>query len=339
MDPSSVSPGSPPDDSAKTETAPLVAATVAPDLSPPLMHNFFVGPDGLRPGWRALLFLLSSRAIYAVLGLLLPHIPLTGIKLEMVAELGLFISAWLPGLVFARAEGRTIGAYGLPARSAFGKMFWLGGAWGIASISLLLGAMSLFHAFDYGSIVLSPVRILKFAIFWGVFFVIVALYEEFLTRGYTLFTLTSGTGFWLASTILSTYFAVIHLWNPDESALGIGAVFVIGMFFCFTLRRTGTLWFAVGFHATWDWGESFLYSVPDSGTISPGHLLHSSFHGPVWVTGGKTGPEGSVLVFALFVVVALAFHRAYPTVRYPVIGDSPPEGTTADSSLTTEQQN
>jgi membrane protease YdiL (CAAX protease family) len=98
--------------------------------------------------------------------------------------------------------------------------------------------------------------------------------------------------------------------------MGLLGVAVIGLFFCLTLRRTGNLWFAVGFHASWDWGESYLYSVPDSGGMVTGHLLRSSFHGSSWVTGGSVGPEGSVLVFVILGLTWVAFDRAYPEVKY-----------------------
>ena len=133
-------------------------------------------------------------------------------------------------------------------------------------------------------------RALKFAVFWAVFFLIVGFYEEFFTRGYTQFTLTEAVGFWPAAILLSLGFGALHLENPGESWVGILGAMVIGFFFCLTLRRTGNLWFAIGFHASWDWGESYFYSVPDSGGMAPGHLLHSSLQGPRWLTGGSVGP-------------------------------------------------
>jgi hypothetical protein len=68
---------------------------------------------------------------------------------------------------------------------------------------------------------------------------------------------------------------------------------------------------------SWDWGESFLYSVPDSGGVAPGHLLHSSLQGPRWLTGGSVGPEGSVFLFVLLAVMWVAFDRVYRDVKYP----------------------
>ena len=72
------------------------------------------------------------------------------------------------------------------------------------------------------------------------------------------------------------------------------------------------LWFAVGLHAAFDWGETFLFSVPDSGIVAPGHLLNSSFHGPAWLTGGTVGPEGRVMAFVVVGLAAAAFVLVYP---------------------------
>jgi len=156
-----------------------------------------------------------------------------------------------------------------------------------------------------------------FAIFWAAFFVLVALSEEFLLRGYTLYTLTEAMGFWPAAVLLSLTFGGIHAANRGESAMGILGAAAIGFFFCLTLRRTGDLWFAVGFHASWDWFESYVYSVPDSGSVAPGRLLHPSLHGSPWITGGTVGPEGSLFLILVMAVVWFAFSRVYRVAKYP----------------------
>jgi uncharacterized protein len=145
----------------------------------------------------------------------------------------------------------------------------------------------------------------------------VGLFEEFWLRGYSQFTLARGIGFWPAALVLSCAFGLIHLRNVGEHWNGVFAAGMLGFFFCLTLQRTGNLWFAVGFHAAWDWGETFVYSVPDSGMVSPGHLLSSSLHGPLWLSGGSVGPEGSLLCFVLIAVLWIAFDRIYPM---PAVG-------------------
>jgi membrane protease YdiL (CAAX protease family) len=234
----------------------------------------------------------------------------------MLEEFGVFVAAVVPALVLARVENRPWGAYGLPGRQAFGRLFWVGAVWGFASITLLLGTMYGLRVFEVGHLAIHGMRSVKFAAFWALYFLLVGLFEDFHFRGYLQFTLTRGIGFWPAAVLLSGYFGWSHRLNEGERWTGLLAATVIGLFFCLTLRRTGSLWFAVGFHAAWDWGETFVYSVPDSGTLFPGHLLKTSFHGPAWLTGGMVGPEGSFLCFVVIGVAGVVFAKRYREVKF-----------------------
>jgi membrane protease YdiL (CAAX protease family) len=146
----------------------------------------------------------------------------------------------------------------------------------------------------------------------------VALFEEFLFRGYFQFVLTERAGFWTTAVFGSALFGAIHLANKFETPIGALGAGLIGLFFCLTLRRTGSLWFAVGFHAAWDWGQTFVFGVPDSGTTDPGHLLSPSIHGNPWLTGGIVGPEASVFLLIIVAGLWLAFDRRYRIARYGV---------------------
>jgi len=93
-------------------------------------------------------------------------------------------------------------------------------------------------------------------------------------------------------------------------------VFAIGLVFCFALKRTRNLWFCVGLHAAFDYGETFLFSVPDSGVVFPGHLSNAVLkNGPVWLTGGTVGPEGSVFSFLTMGLLVLVIHIMFPAKR------------------------
>jgi membrane protease YdiL (CAAX protease family) len=240
-----------------------------------------------------------------------------GLWSMMIEEFCNLVAAVIPALVLARVERRSWKVYGLPGKGAFGKLFWAGSLWGFAGISLLMVALYGLHAFAFGHLVLHGARLARFAAFWAAMFLLVGLFEEFLLRGYTQFTLARGLGFWPAALVLSCAFGLIHLRNDHEQWRGLVAAALIGLFFCLTLRRTGNLWFAVGFHAAWDWGETFFYSVPDSGMVSPGHLLSSSLRGADWLSGGPVGPEGSVLCFVVMAVIGIAFDRNYPKSIIP----------------------
>ena len=271
----------------------------------------FAGADGIRSGWSLVLYVAMFAVILVAGGWLADAAHMGNLWSQAFSEFGVLVAAVIPALIMGRIESRPWGAYGLPLHEALAKLFCQGAVWGFAGITLLLAILHGAHAFDFGHIVLHGVRIVKFSVFWGAVFLLVGLVEEFLMRGYAQFTLARGIGFWPAAIVLSGAFGALHLRNPGEAWTGALAAAMIGLFFCLTLRRTGNLWFAVGFHAAWDWGESFFYSVPDSGQVSPGHLLSSSFHGSRWLTGGSVGPEGSLVCFGVIVALWVAFAKAY----------------------------
>ena len=117
--------------------------------------------------------------------------------------------------------------------------------------------------------------------------------------------------------------------NNGETRIGIIDVCLFAIFAVVTLRLTGNLWLAVGAHAGWDWGQSFVYGVSDSGNPAVGHLLNSHSQGPDWLSGGSVGPEGSVLSSLMQVVMILAFIVIYRRRQ-------PASGTGTSPSLTTD---
>jgi len=307
------------DSRAVNPEAPTSVPATAPDFAvqPSYVQTVFLGPDGLRAGWGFAFYVLMLYVLRFIVSRWAGSLE-SGNELwsMMLEELVVLVAAVVPALALARVERRPWGVYGLPLRQAFGKLFWMGAVWGFASITLLLAAMYGLRVFEVGHLALHGARIVKFAAFWAGYFLLVGLFEDFLFHGYSQFTLTRAISFWPAAFVLSCTFGLIHLSNGGEQWRGLLAAAAIGFFFCLTLQRTGSLWFAVGFHAAWDWGETFFYSVPDSGTVFPGHLLKSSFHGSRWLTGGIVGPEGSVLCFVVIGVVWMVFERTYREVKY-----------------------
>jgi membrane protease YdiL (CAAX protease family) len=329
-----------PDTNMETTPAPNSApAPSSPDFAVATQssyaHTLFLGPEGLRPGWGVAFYL----AMFLLLQWPVPDLAWShdfgagGLWSMMLGELGNLVAAVIPALILARVERRPWRVFGLPGQQAFGRLFWVGSLWGFAGVSLLMFALYGLHVFAFGHVVMHGTRLARFAAFWALMFLLVGLFEEFLLRGYTQFTLARGIGFWPAALVLSCGFGLIHLRNDGENWRGLLAAALIGFFFCLTLRRTGSLWFAVGFHAAWDWGETFFYSVPDSGMVSSGHLLSSSLRGSDWLSGGTVGPEGSVLCFVVIAVVWIAFHRIYPPARVLDQGTPVLPATAGSSSL------
>ena len=285
----------------------------------PLGFIFF-NPRGLRPGWRLLIFVaLFSILSYAISFLNIPRrfTPSSLIVNEMVAFAVVVFCSW----VLSRIERRDMGAYGLPLRNSGALPRFVRGClfWGFLPLTILLLLLRALHAFYFGTLALHDGVIFSWGLAWAVLFVLVGLTEEYSLRGYMLYTLSEGIGFWPAAIILATLFAVAHTFNRGETRIGIIMTALFAMFASVTLRYTGSLWLAVGAHAGWDWGESYFYGTNDSGTTLPGHLLNSQIAGPDWLTGSTTGPEGSILCLGLLVIMSVLFAALYRRARAPVL--------------------
>lgn len=291
-----------------------------------MLEKVLRGPHGVRSGWRLLIFIILTAILLTVVQLL---VRLTGFRPNlahglttfpvMVSDGIMFLCPLLVAWIMSRFERKTLGDYGLPGRGAFGRKFWVGAGIGYVAMTGLLVAIRLFHGFYFGSLAIGARGIFYFGIIWAVAFLIVGFAEEFLFRGYVLSTLAEGIGFWPAAIALSMLFGAAHLTNRGEDIVGALSIVAVGLLFCFSLRRSGSLWFAIGLHAAWDYSESFIYSVRDSGTMARGHLLNSFFpaSAPTWLTGGSVGPEGSLFVFAILGILFLVVHWLYPEAQFP----------------------
>jgi uncharacterized protein len=301
---------------------PASVSPIAPVREENPLRGIFIGPNGIRAGWRLLIYLLLVAAFSFTTRWIRLHVfhvqprPLTSLiepVRESIPRIFGFVFLAFAAWIMAKIEGEKWGHYGLPLRRAFRRDFWAGALWGIVGLSLVMGCMWIAGAYRIDGLALAAGAIWKYAGLWAVMFLLVGFLEEYSLRGYTQYTLASGIGFWPAAVILSALFLAAHIKNPGENWMGLSDVFIIGMFLCFTLWRTGDLWFAVGLHASWDWGLTYFYSVPNSGTTAVGHLFNTRLQGPTWLSGGSAGPEGSIinLIFDLiyFVVFAMLYKR------------------------------
>jgi membrane protease YdiL (CAAX protease family) len=293
-------------------------------LQPSIIHRIFLGPREIRSGWRLLIYLVLVAALVRGFGFVNIHVapirewlsaqPTDVITAtpQIYGECIFVLSVFIPALIMAKIEKRRFAEYGLPAAEAFGKRFWQGVPFGFAMMSLLVAGIAVFRGYSMEGVGASGGEAVKFGILYAIGFLLVGFFEEFGFRGYLQYTLGSSIGFWPSAIILSVLFGAAHLGNPGEARIGAVMAGCFGLLALFSLRRTGSLWFAVGMHAGFDWTETFFYGVPDSGLLAQGHFLNSAFHGSPWLTGGSVGPEGSYIVFGVLVISAVAIHYMFP---------------------------
>jgi membrane protease YdiL (CAAX protease family) len=120
-----------------------------------------------------------------------------------------------------------------------------------------------------------------------------------------------GSGFWQAAWASSTLFGFIHTSNNGENWIGIFAAAAIGFVFCVSVRVTGSAWWAIGCHTAWDWAETYFYGTADSGLPAKGHYLTTNPTGNALWSGGTDGPEGSLLVVGIILLLLVALLVMY----------------------------
>ena len=256
----------------------------------------------------------------------------TPMIVECVALTVLFLLTWF----LSRLEHRRFGVYGLGGPCRIWR-FFSGAGWGLAAITLLIVTLARFRFLSFDARLLYGSAIL----YWGLVqlfgFFLVGLAEEYFFRGYLQFTLTRGllslgqrlspshartAAFWMAAVVTSAFFGFAHSNNDGETALGLVQLILYALICVLALWRTGSLWWGIGFHMAWDWGQSFVYGVPDSGMLWHGRLFATHAAGSTFYSGGTVGPEGSILVLPLLVLPMLVLYFTHPSPQPPLEQDA-----------------
>jgi uncharacterized protein len=323
------------------ESLPPVEQIPAPQPQPSTLRNVFIGADGLRAGWSLLIFVALMAGLLSginAVGHLMHLVPKTGAAdtnmtptFGIIAESFPFLATLLVTWIMSKIERRPNSVYGLGGQRKL-PHFLAGLAWGVTCLSLLVFTLWKTGLLVVDSRLLFGAEALRYGALWLLAFLTVGLLEEYLTRGYLQYTLTRGLaglyqwafktrhsnalGFWTAAVIFSVLFGLGHGKNPGESPIGLLSAGLAAMVFCLSLWRTGSLWWAIGFHASWDWAQSFLYGVADSGTMVQHHLLATHPVGKPILSGGATGPEGSLFIIAILALVSLIIIFTLPRTRH-----------------------
>src|SRR5262249_12730644 len=155
-------------------------------------------------GWSLLVFVVVTEALSAGVFVVVqrfwtfPDEPRFTPGLLIVAELAQAAIVLAATLLMGRVERRTLAAYGLPLRWGCGRRFWEGALWGVGSCALVYLLMAAAGGYSVHGLALHGGEALRWPLLWALAFLAVALYEEPAFRGFELFTLTRGIGFWPA---------------------------------------------------------------------------------------------------------------------------------------------
>lgn len=285
------------------------------------LKHAFIGSNGkLRAIWRATIYYgVGTFVVFPLLGWpiafgtkllhLSPGLTAGNVTL---AELRNLVVALICTGAFALYERRRADSYGLPINRAFGWQTFEGAAAGV----IMAGAVAL------GMIALGGMRIqgwagsgsalMLSALAWLGANVCVGVAEEFWFRSYFQQTLWKSIGFWPAAIVIALIFTAEHYFFKEGENLGDVITLVsLSLLMSYSMLRTGTLWFAVGFHIAFDYMQLFVIGTPNGAQFPVGRLLDVRFAGRAWLTGGVLGTEASFLMYPV-----IAFLWLYVWWRY-----------------------
>ena len=286
------------------------------------MRNLFFNDQGqIRSGWRAVTFLCTFLflSFFFILGSItliaqLPmgetvtsYIPLI-LPFAISAMLAIVLG-WLYGKLFESLPFRVLG---ISFSGSWLKNLAVGcliGAVAIGSaviVAVMSGGMSLTlnRVSPTSSIATTLLTTL-------LIFIVGALSEETLFRGYLLQTFVRSKHIWVAFGFTSLLFATAHNGNPDASPLSWLNTFLAGIWFAAAYMKTRDIWFPLGIHIMWNWLQGPVFGISVSGIteFSPDPVLRATDSGPAWLTGGSYGIEGGIAcTIALVISIGLVYY-------------------------------
>lgn len=269
--------------------------------------DIFIGADGrLRAIWRATLFVVVS---YFVLSPVLDwvfsriaewlHVSQTLAPGPIaLSEFENFLIALICTGAFALYERRRVDSYGLPVNGALSRQTAQGFIAGILMAGSVALGMILLGGMRVRGLALAGGAVAGYALSWFGANICVGVAEEFWFRSYFQQTLWKAIGFWPSAGVIAILFAAIHyFFKQGENIWDVITLVSLSLLLSYSMLRTGTLWFAVGFHIAFDYMQLFVIGTPNGSLVPVGHLLNVRFTGPAWLTGGVLGTEASFLMY------------------------------------------
>ncbi len=186
---------------------------------------------------------------------------------------------------------------------AYRNDLFAGMGWGF--LLILIGFMALWIS---GMLKISSVQFNPLSIFFFLLmFIIVALNEEILVRGYILINLMDSMNKYIALIISSLLFATMHLMNANMSLVPAINIFLAGILLGIYFVHKGNLWFPIGMHITWNFFQGPIFGFEVSGHITDS-IIVQDIAGHELLTGGEFGFEGSLIATVAMIVLTIVIH-------------------------------
>ena len=144
-----------------------------------------------------------------------------------------------------------------------------------------------------------------------VLMLLIALFEESLTRGFLLgHMLDVGMNKFLALAVTALIFAALHLGNPGITTFAFINLILAGIMLGCAYVYTRNLWFAISLHLFWNWIQGPVLGYQVSGGTESYTLLVLNISDNTLMNGGDFGFEGSLpcTILMLITIGCIIYH-------------------------------
>lgn len=311
----------------------------------------FVGPEGLRSGYRASLFTVGFIVVTVIGGAaaagVMAALDALGVSLPR-GELFLLLNGitFTPALLLTLVAGAIERPRLISAGVGGPVLRTVAEAGGGALLGGLLVLLALLGPAIGGSVrfdALAPGRHWLMIPLWFVGLAIAATWEEIAFRGYHFQWLCRATGNafaaalgklplldpdrlgqWLSRAgwvgLSSIAFGLLHWSNPNADLISTVNTMLAGVWLAVAVFRSRALWLACGLHFGWNFAQGPVLGLPisglgssESGMVIPS-LWSTSVTGPQWLTGGGYGIEASLSCTAVL-ILGIAISGLWPPRR------------------------
>ena len=129
--------------------------------------------------------------------------------------------------------------------------------------------------------------------------------EEMITRGYIYGALRERYPVWVAVAANALLFGVLHLANPGVTVISILSIVLIGVGLSLVMLWRESLWMAIAIHTMWNYTQSILFGLPNSGIVSEGSFLHLEAARGSLLYDAAFGVEGALPAIIVELVLCL----------------------------------
>ncbi len=148
------------------------------------------------------------------------------------------------------------------------------------------------------------------------YFALAALAEEIAFRGYGFQRFAFAVGPVGAALGFAAFYAIVQALLPGSNRASMAVSIALSLLLSTAYLRTRALWLSWGLNFGWKASRALIFGLAVSGVSSHSPVVQGDPMGPLWLTGGGYGLDGSWVAFAVMLAALPVVFRVTRDLDY-----------------------